>query len=233
MSSYYRHRSDHRGCRGRRGRLPGDRVRCGRPSREGPAHRPVDRRTDRARRQRGLAGAHRHRGRAFGNHLRLRAGRAPRRLLAHRAGLCDRAAGEGQLGGSGALRSDAVLARPRRPGEHRYQRAVRGEGRRTGHGKSLSGIAASGATVYGTWADGCTRGASGEAAVTAIDTATGIRKDVADLVLCPEEPRGIAVAPDGTWSSPRRPGSCASTRLTARAGRCPKAGCCATPASSP
>jgi len=65
-------------------------------------------------------------------------------------------------------------------------------------GKSLAGIAASGATVYGTWADGCTRGASAEAAVAAIDTATGLRKDVADLVLCPEEPRGIAVAPDGT-----------------------------------
>ena len=65
-------------------------------------------------------------------------------------------------------------------------------------GKSLSAVAASGATVYGTWADGCTGGASGDAAVVAIDTATGLRKDVADLVLCPEEPRGIAVAPDGT-----------------------------------
>ena len=61
--------------RGRRGRLPGDRVRCGRPGREGPAHRPVDRRTDRARRKPVLARAHRHRGRAFGNHLRLRGGR--------------------------------------------------------------------------------------------------------------------------------------------------------------
>ena len=60
-------------------------------------------------------------------------------------------------------------------------------------GKSLVGIAASGATVYGTWADGC-----GKAAVAAIDTATGLRKDVANLALCPEEPRGIAVAPDGT-----------------------------------
>ena len=65
-------------------------------------------------------------------------------------------------------------------------------------GKSLVGIAASGATLYGTWADGCTRGASGKAAVAAIDTATGLRKDVANLALCPEEPRGIAVAPDGT-----------------------------------
>ena len=74
---------------------------------------------------------------------------------------------------------------------------------------------------------------SGKAAVAAIDTATGLRKDVANLALCPDEPRGIAVAPDGTLVVAtatrivRVNPADGSSRTLSKGGRC------ATPASSP
>ena len=67
-----------------------------------------------------------------------------------------------------------------------------------GDAKALRYIAASGSTVYGTPFGRCSGPtAKRGAAVVAIDAA-GSRRDVADLPVCPEDPRGIAVAPDGT-----------------------------------
>ncbi len=64
--------------------------------------------------------------------------------------------------------------------------------------QALRYIAVSGSTVYGTPFGRCNRStATNGFALAAIDAA-GSRRDVAALVVCPEDPRGIAAAPDGT-----------------------------------